>query len=390
MIRSVIFVLPDGAGLPSGGNIYNAELARMVARLGASGATGAVDATSALAATRARNDDVSVTTQSVDEWKTRIAAGEPGTYLVDTLLLGDAGAIESRRAGQRFVLVVHHLPSLEPGAVSAASRDDERRVLSLFDGFVATSAFTAKHLVASGVNARCIVTVEPACTIGFQDALSAAHRTATPATSRVVSDRESVIAPELTSPIDDAPLHAVMVGNLIPRKRVADFLDALDERAAVDDAFTIDVVGRADIDVEHARRAAAICLESEALRDKVRFVGAVPHDEMGHVYRDAKMFVSAAAMETFGMALQEARAFGLPILACDAGNVHAHVEPGETGMLFDGVSALATGFLQFARDRALAAGYLRRARTARAPNPYGWLDAARLLIDGLDAIFPDS
>ncbi len=359
MTRSVVFVLPDGAALPSGGNIYNAELARAVALLGAAGVTGAVE------------NDVRVATETVHDWKIRVAAGEPGTYLVDTLLLRDAGALESRRPGQHFVLIVHLLPSLVPGAVSAAALDDERRALSLFDGFLTTSAFTAKHLVASGVDARRIVTVEPA---------SGRATTQTPPTD---ADRAPDRKPHL-----DGPLRAVMVGNLTPIKRVADFLEALDERAAVDDAFTLDVVGRSDIDVEHARRAVDGCRRSRALAGKVRFVGTVPYDEMGRVYRGAEVFVSAAAMETFGMALQEARAFGLPILACDAGNARAHVEPGETGMLFDGVSTLAEGFLGLVRDPALAAGYLRRARTARAPNPHGWLDAARLLIDGLDALFP--
>jgi glycosyltransferase involved in cell wall biosynthesis len=377
-------VLPDGAALPSGGNIYNAELARAVARIAGASATGA---------TAAIEHDVCVSTQTVHDWKLRIAAGEPGTYLVDTLLLGDAGAIESRHPGQRFVLVVHHLPSLEPGAISAAALDDERRALGLFDGFLATSAFTAQHLVASGVDARRIVTVEPASEIALPRTSFAADRPPTPmpsVTPAAAWQLEPQVdgAPDLEPHFDGAPLRAVMVGNLIPRKRVADFLEALDERAAVEDAFTLDVVGRLDIDAEYARRAVEIGRKSETLREKVRFSGAVSYDEVSRVYRDARVFVSAAAMETFGMALQEARAFGLPILACDAGNVRAHVEPGETGMLFDGVDTLAEGFLGLVRDPALAAVCLRRARTARAPNPYGWLDAARLLIDGLDALFP--
>ena len=84
------------------------------------------------------------------EFCRQIANGTPGRYLVDTLNLDEARVLEGKTPAQRAVLVVHHLPSLEPDITPEhASLALERSVVPLFDGFLATSAFTAELLAAA-------------------------------------------------------------------------------------------------------------------------------------------------------------------------------------------------------------------------------------------------
>jgi glycosyltransferase involved in cell wall biosynthesis len=69
-------------------------------------------------------------------------------------------------------------------------------------------------------------------------------------------------------------------------------------------------------------------------------------------------------METFGIALQEARALGLPILALRRGNAEEHVEPGKNGFLVDSLDELAERFLALSRDANELAALVARARAA--------------------------
>jgi glycosyltransferase involved in cell wall biosynthesis len=86
-------------------------------------------------------------------------------------------------------------------------------------------------------------------------------------------------------------------------------------------------------------------------------------------------------METYGMAIQEANAFGLPILALDTGFVKTHISPGVNGFLYKSMQDLVMACLAFIRDS-------RDLNRLRNKNPktdkevmYTWEDAAKTFID---------
>lgn len=77
-------------------------------------------------------------------------------------------------------------------------------------------------------------------------------------------------------------------------------------------------------------------LQATALPN-VRFTGWVEDEELRELYRSASLFVSAAP-EEFGIALSEAQASGLPVIAPARGGAAEIVEPGVTGELLTEVT----------------------------------------------------
>ena len=95
------------------------------------------------------------------------------------------------------------------------------------------------------------------------------------------------------------------------------------------------------------------------------------------------MFVSAADMETFGMAVHEARAFGLPVLALDAGHVRAHLTSPDHGSLFGSLDELTEACIALIRDPDECGRVAARAHAARLADDYSWDAAAERLLAGL-------
>ncbi|HSA96839.1 MAG TPA: glycosyltransferase, partial [Acidobacteriota bacterium] len=94
-------------------------------------------------------------------------------------------------------------------------------------------------------------------------------------------------------------------------------------------------------------------------------------------YAASSVLISPSASETYGMAVHEARAFGLPVLALRAPYSEPYIESGKGGLLFGSLAALVRGTLDLARRperlRALAAA----AENSRPADAYAWADAAR-------------
>ena len=325
MAAELVFALPARPDELSGGNLYNEQLIRALAC----------------------GDRVTVLT--VAQCLARVERAEAGFYFLDSLSLAEFLRFPAPRREQYFGLMVHHLPSLEPGVEPAdTALEVERATLPRFDALLATSPFTAELLRQRGYDSKKILTVLPA----------------PPADASAI-------------PTPAPPFVFSMVGNLIPRKGFLELFECLALHLHQTDRFCLELAGRSDLDPTYARACLDV-VQGSRLRSIVRYLGPVPHDRIAECYRRAAGFVSASKMETFGMALQEATAYGLPILAVDGGYARHHFTPADNGLLFESVGALAQALLALARDPARMRELFGNAQRLRRSSDYTWANAAEI------------
>lgn len=322
-----IFVLPADRRSPSGGNLYNRLL---------------------LAALRKAGAVFSVMT--FDEALRDAERGRPARYWLDSLLLDSVPRFRSLlRAPSVCFLIVHYFPSLQP-AEPARERHRWRRVegaaFASADGFLLTSTFSARELASRQLGHKPMVVVPPA---------------------PVITPGPMVRRPQ-------PHFCALMAASLVSGKGVLAFLEGLAAHLAAPDAFFLQIAGRTDADTAYAQRCRQLVDASAALRGKVSFLGALGPAAMKRAYAGNAFFVSASRMETFGMALQEARLSGMYILTLDAGHAAAHVNSPADGEVLSSMRALSQRVAQLVRNPAMCDRLLAAMRPP--PAPATWEQAA--------------
>lgn len=320
---SFVFVIPDGAAMISGGNVYNAAL---------------------VAALRAAGAEVRVRTLAEAE----AGADAPGTrWLVDSLYLEALP-----RLRRPTILLAHYLPSLvAAGGVPAAVSPAEQAALAAAAGAVVPSRFMADALARLGVAPARIVGVAPGIDV----------------------------PPDLPEPGDRPELHAMVVANVVPGKRVLPLLEALQPELRAGLPLRLTVAGSLTMDAGYAAACRALVDGDARLAGAVTLAGPVARDRVLAMLAASDLLVSPSCMESFGLALAEARALGVPIVARAGGNSAAHVDRRAGGVLVHDDATLVAECARLARDPGERR---RRRRAARACRPPArrWADAARELL----------
>ncbi len=175
----------------------------------------------------------------------------------------------------------------------------------------------------------------------------------------------------------DGRLRIVSVGRLSPEKGQLGLLEAL--RAALDAGVDaeLSLVGDGPLREVLEQRAAAF-----GLGDRCRFVGRCSEDEVLRRVARADVFALSSFMEGLPVALMEAMALGVPVVAPAVAGIPELVEPGETGLLFPtgDFDALARCLVKLWRDPALGDRFAKAAR-ARVAREFTLPSAAAPLID---------
>lgn len=127
---------------------------------------------------------------------------------------------------------------------------------------------------------------------------------------------------------------------------------------------------------------AAVAGLYDGFGDRVRFTGAVAAEDLAALYAAADLMVWPAVNEAYGMALLEAQAAGLPVVAGRTGGVPDVVRDGVTGLLVpvgdDTALAAAVGsLLDDAERRRIMGGAASRIAAAE----HGFAAAAATLDD---------
>ncbi|ACL59529.1 glycosyltransferase family 4 protein [Methylobacterium nodulans] len=220
----------------------------------------------------------------------RLPAG--AALLVDGLAYGALPEPVIRAAGDRpLVALVHHPLCLETGlspARAEALRASERAALALAHRVVATSRFTGALLMRDfGVPPDRITVAEP----GTMPAGRTPFR-------------------------QGGPVSLLAVGTVTPRKAHHLLAEALDGLRDLDWHLTIaGALDRAPACAAALRQT----VTEQGLGDRIRLAGAVSGEVLDRLYAEADLLVSASLFEGYGMALAEALARGLPVVATSGG-----------------------------------------------------------------------
>jgi 1,2-diacylglycerol 3-alpha-glucosyltransferase len=161
--------------------------------------------------------------------------------------------------------------------------------------------------------------------------------------------------------IADRPL-VVNVGRVAWEKNLTTLLAAAQDLSHRRPDVTFVVGGRGPA-LDHFRRE----VERRGLDERVRFIGFVADEELPSLYAAADAFVMASTFETQGIALLEAMAAGLPVVAADAGGPTDFIQDGANGFLFEGRNAQACAV---AIGRALDAGPAVREAARRTASAF--------------------
>lgn len=153
---------------------------------------------------------------------------------------------------------------------------------------------------------------------------------------------------------------------LEPRKGFPIAIRAFAELAAELDDVHLVVVG-------DGPDRTALGLLPERHRGRVSMLGAVSDDELGSLRAAARVFVApAVGHESFGIALVEAMAAGLPVVATDIPGYREVIRPGVDGLLVppNDPNALAAALRRVLSEPELAASLVAAGR--RRARTYSW------------------
>jgi glycosyltransferase involved in cell wall biosynthesis len=174
------------------------------------------------------------------------------------------------------------------------------------------------------------------------------------------------------------------VANATPVKGIPDAIDAFG-RAGLDDArFTL--VGDAQRDPAEWER---IRVESSALGSSLVLSGLAERDELAARYATARVMLSASRYEGWPIAVAEAMASGVPVVAFDVPGVRELVRDGVDGLLVElgDVDSVASALRRLWDDATLRSRMSLEARRRARAWPT-WQHSAARFVDVIEAVVP--
>jgi glycosyltransferase involved in cell wall biosynthesis len=279
--------------------------------------------------------------------------------VVDGLALGtlpEAAALGTRK---RLIALVHQALATDPSLESAQAdnfRTSERIALSAAARVVVTSEATARIMISE-------YDVPP-------------HRI-----SVVLPGNDRV--PQAGGSSDDV-VRLLSVGSVVPGKGYDLLIAALVH--IVDLPWHLTIAGDLSRDPAAAARLEAD-IDNSGFRNRVAVLGAVSSERVSELFMESDVFVLASRFESYGMALAEAIAYGVPIVSTKAGAIPDTVPEG-AGILVppDNVAGLAQALRRMIANptERLQLATSARAAASRLPS---WEDSARRFAAAIDTTF---
>lgn len=260
------------------------------------------------------------------------------TVLIDSLALGALPEAVEHEARRLRIVGLVHLPLaadvVRDAAAAARLLEDERRALAATVLVVVTGSATIALLEPHGVPREKIVVIEPG-----SDPAAVARGSGSP-------DVQLVCVATLNA----GKGHDVLFRALAPLRARA---------------WQLRCVGDMARDAATAARLEAL-LDDLGLRDRVVLTGELDAGGVAQAYDGADVFVTATLRETYGMAVAEALARGLPVVGTRTGAI-AELVGADAGVVVapgdaDALTVALAGVLDDPALRARLAAGARRVR----------------------------
>lgn len=348
MVRRLAFAVPGDLATPTGGYAYDRRIITELGRLGWT--VEVIDLGDGFPRPSAAQGKRAV------ERLCAIPAG--AAIVVDGLAFGVLPEAAEKLRERRLVALVHHPLALETGlsdSEARALRLSERRALKATRAVIVTSEATARTLAADyGVPHQRITVARPG-----SDPVAAAAGSS------------------------DGVVRLLSIGSLVPRKGYDVLIAAL--------AMLKDLPWRLIIAGDRTRDpATATRLEEDIVRhhlgSRVAVLGAVAGARLPELYAGADLFVLASRFEGYGMAIADAIAHGLPVVAAKAGAIPDTAPPSASVLVPpDDPSALAAALRRLIARHEERRQLAAAARAAAAALPT-WTDSARIFARAIEAL----
>ena len=168
------------------------------------------------------------------------------------------------------------------------------------------------------------------------------------------------------------------VGRIEPLKGFDILIRALAEMTERE-RVTLLVIGGDERAAPELARLRAVA-EEVGVIERVRFLGAVPHDDLPAYYNAADIMVVPSFYESFGLVALEAMASGVPVVASRVGGLTSTVADGRTGYLIPWrcPEPFAEKIDLLLRNEPLRQAL--GAAAARSMKPYAWHEVAATLL----------
>jgi len=127
----------------------------------------------------------------------------------------------------------------------------------------------------------------------------------------------------------NCPLRMIFLGNLIPRKGVADLIEAM---GSIPPWMELNLVGSMDLDPGYVAFLKKLA-EREEVEDMIFFRGRLDGRALTYHLRRSQLLVMPSYYEGFGLAYLEGMGWGLPAIGTTAGGADELIKPGDNGYL---------------------------------------------------------
>ena len=339
----------DNPGQPTGGNIYDRRVCAGLAEAG----------WEVLAATVAGAWPVPGSGARADLARIVSAIPDGETVLIDGLIASPTAAQLLPHAGRIRMTVLLHMPlatALDARPDASALRS-ERVVLRAATGVVVTSEWTRQQVLTRYEIAACRVQV------------------ARPGVDRVAAPARPVRG------------QLICVGSLGRHKGQDLLVEALAELGHLD--WHCVLAGPLDRDPDFVNQLQTRITDL-GYGNRIRLAGVLTGAALSHAYTTADLLIAPSRSETYGMAVTEALAHGVPVIAAAVGGL-----PEALGFSADGTrpgqlipagdaAALAVAIGDWLGDERLRHG-LRAAAANRRSKLRGWEQTTQEIANALTA-----